>query len=145
MKELFEQAGIAEKSAKKFDPAVPKNKWGVNTKGRDAAQSSQPKGKKTMIVELSGTARPKHKSNTNGNQEFKFLPKVYSFKDEQVVTIFNLLDKGNKLKLLEVCRPNEVGRINDPSYCLFYRMAHHPTSDAMSSRTRSKHWWTLEF
>ena len=53
-----------------------------------------------MAVELSGMAQPKQ-SNTNGNQEFRFPPKVYSFKDEQVVAIFHLLHKGNKLKLLE--------------------------------------------
>jgi len=38
-----------------------------------------------MAVELSGIAQPKQKSGANDNQEFKFLPKVYSFKDEQVV------------------------------------------------------------
>ena len=81
-KELVEQAEIAEKSAKKFEPSVPKNKWRVNTKEHNAAQSSKSKGKKTMTVELSDTALPKQKSNTNGNQEFKFLPKLYSFKDE---------------------------------------------------------------
>ena len=35
-KNLVEQAEIVEKSAKKFEPSVPKNKWGVNTKERDA-------------------------------------------------------------------------------------------------------------
>jgi len=40
-KELVKQAKIAEKLAKKFEPSVPKNKWGVSTKGRDATQSSQ--------------------------------------------------------------------------------------------------------
>ena len=34
--ELVEQDEIAEKSAKKFKPTVLKNKWGVNTKGRDS-------------------------------------------------------------------------------------------------------------
>ena len=52
--------------------------------------------------ELSGVAQPKQKSGRSGNQEFKFPPKVYFFKDEQVVTIFHLLYKGNKLKLPEV-------------------------------------------
>jgi len=66
-KELVEQAEIAEKSAKRFEPSVPKNKWEVNTKGCDAAQSSQSKRKETMVVELSGTAQPKQKSNTNDN------------------------------------------------------------------------------
>jgi len=39
-----------------------------------------------------------------------------------------LLNKGNKLKLPEVRRPDEVGRTNDLNYCLFHRMVHHPTS-----------------
>ena len=66
-KELVEQVEIAEKSAKKFEPAVPKNKWGVSTKGRDAAQSSQSKGKETMPVELSGEAPPKQKRSGASN------------------------------------------------------------------------------
>jgi len=65
-----------------------------------------------MAIELSGTAQPKQKSNTNVNQEFKFPPKVYSFKNVQVVAIFHLLHKGNKLKLPEAWRPNEVGAYN---------------------------------
>ena len=42
--------------------------------------------------------------------------------------IFHLLNNGNKLKLPEVRHPDEVGCTNDPSYCLFYRMIHYPTS-----------------
>ena len=95
--------------------------------GRDVAQSSQAKGKKIMAIELSGMTQLKQKINTNGNQEFKFPPNVYTFKDEQVVAIFHLLYKGNKLKLPEARRPNEVGRTNDPNYCLFHRMVHYPT------------------
>ena len=72
-KDLVEQAEIAEKSAKKFEPSVLKNKWGVNTNERDAAQSSQSKGKEIMAVELSGEAPQKQKmSGTSNNQEFKF-------------------------------------------------------------------------
>ena len=36
-KKLVEQVEIAEKSAKKFERSVLKNKWGVSTKGHDAA------------------------------------------------------------------------------------------------------------
>ena len=32
-KELVKQAEIAEKSAKKFEPSMPKDKWGANNKG----------------------------------------------------------------------------------------------------------------
>jgi len=55
-----------------------------------------------MAVKLSRAAQPKQIGGTNGNQEFKFSPKVYFFKHEQVVTIFHLLYKGNKLKLPEI-------------------------------------------
>jgi len=81
-----------------------------------------------MAIDLSGTTQPKQKNNTNSNQDFKFSPKMYSFKVEQVVTIFHLLHKGNKLKLPKVRRANEVGRINDLNYCLFHRMLQHPTN-----------------
>jgi len=52
---------------------------------------------------------------------------MYSFKDEQVVKIFHLLYKGNKLMLPEVRRLNEVGCTNNPNYFLFLRMVHYPT------------------
>ena len=75
-KELVEQAEIAEKSAKKFEPSTPKGKWGVNNKGRsDMAQSSQAKGKETMSVELSGDVQSKAKKSGFNNQESKFPPK----------------------------------------------------------------------
>ena len=71
---------------------MPKGKWGVNNKGRgEMAQSSPSKGKETISVELSGEAPPKTKKIDASNQEFKFPLKQYSFKDEQVVTIFYLL------------------------------------------------------
>ena len=70
----------------------------MNNKGRgDMAQSSQAKGKETMFVELSGDVHLKAKKSGFNNQESKFPPKQYSFKDEQVVTIFHLLQKGINL------------------------------------------------
>ena len=64
---------------------------GVNNKGRgEIAHSSQSKGNKIMSVELSRETPPKSKKGGASNQEFKFLPKQYSFKDEQVVTVDTL-------------------------------------------------------
>jgi len=64
-KELVKQAEIAEKSAKKFKPSIPKEKWGVSNKGHsEMAQSSQAKGKESMSVELSGG-----RGNSSKNQE----------------------------------------------------------------------------
>ena len=91
-----------------------------------------------MSVELSGDVQSKAKKSGFNSQESKFPPKQYSFKDDQVVTIFHLLHKGNKLKLSDARRPNEIGRTNDLKYCLFHRMIHHPTDKCFASRTRSK-------
>jgi len=44
-----------------------------------------------------------------------------------VVSLFKLLQKSNKLKLPEVRRPHEVGKIDDPNYYLYHRMLGHPT------------------
>jgi len=52
--------------------------------------------------------------------------KLYSFKDEHVVSLFKLLQKSNKLKLPEARRSEEVGKTNDPSYCLYHRNAGTP-------------------
>jgi len=41
-KEFVQQAEIAEKSAKKFEPFMPMGKWEINNKGRgEVAQSQQ--------------------------------------------------------------------------------------------------------
>ena len=41
--------------------------------------------------------------------------KAYIFKDEHVISLFKLLQKSNKLKLPEIRRPDEVGKLDDPS------------------------------
>ena len=79
-KELVEQAEIAEKSAKKFKPSIPKGKWGMNNKGRNEMAKFS-RAKANMSVELSGDSPPKAKKSSVNNQEFKIPPKQYSFKD----------------------------------------------------------------
>jgi len=82
-----------------------------------------------MAVEVATEVQqmPK-KANSGINSGFKFPPKQYSFRDDQVVTIFHLLIKSNRLKLPDVIKPEEAGRTNDSNYCLYHRMIHHPTS-----------------
>jgi len=53
--------------------------------------------------------------------------KQYSFKDEHVDSLFKLLNKSNRLKLPEARRPEEVGKTDNPNYCLYHRMLVHPT------------------
>ena len=53
--------------------------------------------------------------------------KQYSFRDEHVVSLFKLLCKSNKLKLPETKCPEEVGKTDDPNYCLYHIILRHPT------------------
>jgi len=55
--------------------------------------------------------------------------KLYSFKDEHVVSLFKLLQKSNKLKLPEARRPEEAGKTDDPNYYLYHRMLGHPSKN----------------
>ena len=128
-KEIVEWDEIAKKSAKKFELFALKNKEEANNKSRGIAQSSQAKRKKMLAVKVSGEALPNpKKSNSNSTLEFKSPQRQYSSKDEHVVTIFHLFNKGNKLKLPETRHPKELGCMNDPNYCLIHGMVHHFTS-----------------
>jgi len=55
--------------------------------------------------------------------------KLYSFMDEHMVSLFKLLQKSNKFKLPKIRCPKEVGKTDDPSYCLYHRMLGHPTKN----------------
>ena len=65
-------------------------------------------------------------SNTSGQIRAN---KQYSLKDEYIISLFKLLHKSNKLKLPEAKRLKEVGKTNDPNYCLYHRMVKHPTKN----------------
>ena len=55
--------------------------------------------------------------------------KLYSFKDEHVVSLFKLLQKDNKLKLSEIWCHEEVGKTVIPSYYLYHRILGYPTKN----------------
>jgi len=40
------------------------------------------------------------------------------------------------LNLPDARRPNEIGRMNDPKYCFFHRMIHHPTDKCFVLKDR---------
>jgi len=52
--------------------------------------------------------------------------KQYSLKDEHVVSLLKLLHKSNKFKLPEAKHPEEMGKTDDPNYCLYHRMVGYP-------------------
>src|SRR5436189_2796786 len=43
----------------------------------------------------------------------------YSFKDDKVEALFKMLDKGGQLKPPEPRNPEDVGKTDDPRYCLY--------------------------
>jgi len=55
--------------------------------------------------------------------------KPYSFKDENVVSLFKLLQKSNRLKLLEIRQPEEVWKADDLNYYLYHRIQGYPTKN----------------
>ena len=137
-KDLVEQAEIAEKSASRFDAAAPKPRWAPDSnRGRDNAQSSQSKGKDTMAVNSAAESQPTPKKTNPGNTSgYRMPPPQYSFKEEKVATLFELLVKGNKLKLPDPVRPEDVGRTDDPNYCLYHRSVHHPTNKCFNLKAK---------
>ena len=75
------------------------------------------------------TKSPVKSQPTRGGSSSSLLHanKQYSFKDEHVDSFFKLLNKSNRLKLSEDRRPKEVGKTDNPNYCLYHRMLGHPT------------------
>ena len=80
---------------------------------RQASESSsQPKRRDTLAMEVKSPS--KIQSVRGVCLPAKHMPKNYtSFKDEQVVSLFKLLQKSNRLKLPEIRRPEEVRKIDD--------------------------------
>jgi len=58
----------------------------------------------------------------------------YSFKDDNVDALFKMLSKSRQPKLPELRNPENVGKTDDPRYCLYHRGLGHPT----------KNYWSLK-
>ena len=76
-------------------------------------------------MEILSSAKPQPARGSNPLGQMR-ASMQYSFEDEHVVSLFKLLNKSNKLKLPEARRPKEVGKTDDPNYCLYYRILGHP-------------------
>src|SRR5256886_9598243 len=60
----------------------------------------------------------------------------YSFKDAKVEALFKMLDKGGQLKLPELRNPEDMGKTDDPRYCLYHRALGHPTKSCWSLKDK---------
>src|SRR4051812_47353121 len=60
----------------------------------------------------------------------------YSFKDDKVEALFKMLSKGRQLKLPKPRNPEEVGKSDDPRYCLYHWGLGHPTKNCWSLKDK---------
>ena len=83
--------------------------------------SFQAKRKDILIAETKSSSKPQPaRGGSSLNQQCANMQ--YSFKDEHVNSLFRLLKKSNRLKLSKARRPEEVGKTDNPNYCLYHRM-----------------------
>jgi len=95
---------------------------------RAPKSSSQTRRKDTLATEVKSPSKTQSVRGGMASGQARAI-KSYSFKDEHVVSLFKLLQKSNRLKLQEVRRPKEVGKTDDPNYCLYHRILRHPTKN----------------
>lgn len=58
--------------------------------------------------------------------------KNYSFKDDKLLKIFNVLVNNNKIELTKLRRPEEVGHSKDPKYCHYHMIISHSIKDCFA-------------
>src|SRR3954469_5885166 len=91
-----------------------------------------PVKKETLAADMqqASTSRP-----TGG--EFIDRSQVkYLFKDDKVEALFKMLDKGGQLKLPEPRNSEDVGKTDDPRYCLYHQRLDHPTKNCWSFKEK---------
>jgi len=88
--------------------------------------SFQAKRKDTLATETKSPSKPQPARRGSSSIQPR-TNKQYSFEDEYIDSLFKLLNKSNRLKLPEARRPEEVGKTDNPNYCLYHRMLGHPT------------------
>ena len=76
--------------------------------------SFQLKRKDNLATETKSPVKPQPVRESGSSSQPR-ANKQYSFKDEHVDSLFKLLNKGNRLKLPEARRPEEVGKSDNPN------------------------------
>ena len=87
---------------------------------RTTEVSFQSKQKDTLAAETKSPVKPQP-TRGGGSPSQPRASRQYFFKDEHVNLLFKLLNKSNRLKLPKVRRPKEVGKTDNPNYCLYHR------------------------
>ena len=86
----------------------------------------QVKRKDTLAIETKSPSKSQLARGDSSSSQPR-SNKQYSFKDEHLDSLFKLLSKSNRLKHFEARRPEEVGKTDNPNYCLYHKMLGHHT------------------
>ena len=124
-KQLIQQGEQAEEIVARVRAEENKPRPERSTR-RTPDTSLQAKRKDNLATETKSPVKPQPVKGS-GSSSQPCASKQYSFKDEHVDSLFKLLNKINRLKLPEARRPEEVGKTDNPSYCLYHKMLGHPT------------------
>jgi len=88
--------------------------------------SFQSKRKDNLATEIKSHVKPQQVRGGGSSSQLR-ANKQYFFKDEHIDSLFKLLNKSNRLKPPEARRPEEVGKSDNPNYCLYHRMLGYST------------------
>ncbi|MFG1569925.1 hypothetical protein ACDT16_13645, partial [Staphylococcus aureus] len=91
----------------------------MSDKGKRPANPNikENKGKQALTVNIS-----KGKDTAPDASKPK---ETFSFRDEDVLDLFNMLMQGKKIQLPPPKRPDEVGKVDNPKYCHYHQYVHH--------------------
>jgi len=138
-KQLIQQGEQAEAIIARVKIEENKPRLEKSTR-RTPEVSFQSKRKDTLATEAKSPVKPQPTRGGSSSSSQPCANRQYSFKDEYVDSLFKLLNKNKRLKLFVARHPEEVGKTDNPKYCLYHGMPGHPTKSCTSSKTSFKFW-----
>ena len=86
-------------------------------------------------VKISAKSKKKEAEKADSTQEKQkkkltlqeMQNKQYFFSNTDIPKILDQLRELNVIELLEMKRPEEAGKVNDPNYCKYHHLVSHPT------------------
>ena len=110
---------------KRLEAEEPQSKKGA---AEPAAPKNPPRSKGKEAMAVDSAAAPKFVQKPKPRQFEQRPPRLYDFKEDQVVATFDTLLKSGRIKLPEAAKPEEADKTNDPSYCAYHRFLGHTTT-----------------
>ena len=115
---------------KRLSPGLGQKKISSDLKSRQGARQKYLSNQKGKIHWQQRRSLPLNLSRPEGVVlQVSRAPTSSTPQERAVDSLFKLLNKSNRLKLPEARCPEEVGKTNNPNYCLYHRMLGQPTKN----------------